>query len=288
MRMSSRLLSCGPLVLLAVFLFSFGRVAEAQTATAHNTGLIHLHGGVDVPSLYVYRGVVQEGDAALTVTPWADLAVCTSDTGRVCARTGIWSSLHTGTSGTGGPLDALHYSQQFHASASLGINRFVTLSPGYRANSSPNGGYETIQEFNLLIASPATPFAPYALVAFELSDSGQLDGGSARGTYLELGAEPAMRFNADRWQVSVPVKAGFSLSDYYERLGRDLQYVDSRFGFAQVGGRLTLRLTNGATRVGEWRLRGGADVMTLGDTTRAFNQDEKTLIVGTVGIVLRY
>jgi hypothetical protein len=288
MRMSFRLPPWGRLVLAIAVSGMCGRPAAAQTISPPNSGLIHFQGGVDAPSLYVYRGVVQEGDAALTLTPWADLILCASDAGRLCVETGVWNSLHTGTSGTGGPLDALHYSQRFHANASLQINRFLTLSPGYLANSSPNGGYETIQEFNLLIASPRTPFAPYALVAFELSDSGQLDGGSARGRYLEIGATPVWRLDATRWQVTVPVKAGFSLSDYYELLEPDLRYVDSRFGFAQAGVRLTMRLTDRAARLGAWQLRGGGDVMTLGDTTRAFNRDKKTLVVGTFGVTLQY
>jgi len=138
------------------------------------------------------------------------------------------------------------------------------------------------------VASPATLFSPYALLAFELTDSGQLDGGSTKGSYLEIGATPALRFNADRWELSVPIKAGFSLRDYYELLGSDLQYTDHRFGFAQFGGRLTVPLTAGPTRVGEWKLRGGADVLTFGDSTRAFNQNKRSKVVGTVGIVVNY
>ena len=262
--------------------------ASAQTAPGPNTGLIHFNGGVDVPSVYVFRGIVQEGDPALTLTPWGSIDVCTGESGRVCLETGVWSSLHTGTSGTGGPLDALHYSQQFHAQVAFRLNGALTVTPGYLANTSPNGGYETIQEFNVHIASPGTPFSPYALLAFELSDSGQLDGGSTRGNYLEIGATPALHFKRDRWELGVPVKAGFSLGDYYELLGSDLSYVDHAYGFVEVGGRLTIPLSAGPTRIGEWKIRGGADVIMFGDTTRAFNQDEKTKVVGTVGIVLRY
>jgi hypothetical protein len=280
-----RLLASGVVLVLAA---AFAVAPEAFAQSPSNTGLIHFRGGVDVPSLYVFRGIVQEGDPALTLTPWANLIVCTGDSERVCADTGIWSSLHTGSSGTGGPLDALHYSQQFHAQAALRLSPFFSVTPGYLANTSPNGGYETIQELDVQVASPATPFSPYVLLAFEFSDSGQLDGGSAKGSYLEAGATPALRFNADRWELSVPIKAGFSLHDYYELLGRDLQYVDHRFGFAQVGGRLTVPLTSGATRVGEWKVRGGADVFAFGDSTRAFNQNKRSKVVGTFGIMVTY
>lgn len=275
------------LVLIAGAIVTPDALAQAP-AGSPNTGLVHFNAGVDAPSVYVFRGIVQEGDPALTLTPWGNIDICTGDSGRTCIQTGVWSSLHTGTSGTGGPLDALHYSQQFHAQVAFRLGNSFTVTPGYLANTSPNGGYETIQEFNVQIASPRTLFSPYALLAFELSDSGQLDGGSTRGNYLELGATPAFRFRADRWELGVPVKAGFSLGDYYELLGSDLEYVDHAFGFFQLGGRLTVPLTAGPTRAGEWKIRGGADLLMFGDTTRAFNQDEKTKVVGTVGIVLRY
>src|SRR4051794_23732294 len=274
--------------LLALLFFSaFVPGAAVAQGVSHNTGLLHISGGVDAPSLYVYRGVVQEGDPALTLTPWATLSICTSDTGRVCVETGVWNSLNTGSSGTGGPLDALHYSEQFYARVPMKMTKRLTVTPGYLANSSPNGGYETVQEFNVLVLSPGR-FAPYALMAFELMDSGQVDGGSKKGSYLEIGATPTFKVLSDRWELSVPVKAGFSLQDYYELLGSDLQYVDQRFGFAQFGGRLTVPLTRSATRIGRWSISGGADVITLGDTTRAFNQDDRVEVVGTIGISMRY
>ena len=260
--------------------------AIAQGASP-NTGLLHISGGVDAPSLYVYRGVVQEGDPALTLTPWANLTICTSDTGRVCVETGVWNSLNTGSSGTGGPLDALHYSEHFYARVPLQMTKRLTVTPGYLANSSPNGGYETVQEFNVLVLSPGR-FAPYALMAFELMDSGQVDGGSKKGSYLEIGATPTFKVLSDRWELSVPMKAGFSLQNYYELLGNDLQYVDHRFGFARFGGRLTVPLTRTATRIGRWSISGGADVITLGDTTRASNQDDSVVVIGTIGISMRY
>src|SRR6188474_142968 len=84
---------------LVVILTAAGAlVPDAFAQPQPNTGLIHFRGGADVLSLYVFRGIVQEGDPALTLTPWADLIVCASDSGRVCAETGLWSSLHTGSS----------------------------------------------------------------------------------------------------------------------------------------------------------------------------------------------
>ena len=61
------------------------------------------------------------------------------------------------------------------------------------------------------------PHSPYALVAFEFDTApgvGQADGGDHAGQYLELGIAPG--YTASRASLTVPVKVGMSLGDYYE------------------------------------------------------------------------
>ena len=70
---------------------------------------------------------------------------------------------------------------------------------------------------------------PYALIATEFdtgTGTGQADGGfcqgtfvsgcSGAGTYLEIGASPT--YAAPTWSVSVPLKVGIGLADYYQAL----------------------------------------------------------------------
>jgi hypothetical protein len=265
-------------------------LAQVPSTGPTNSGALTFTGGLDVPTLYIFRGIVQEGDSRLTLEPYGDLGIALvsgDGPGSVRVHVGVWNSLNTGSSGTGGPLKALHYAEQFYATLTVGLGKGVTLTPGYLANSSPNRGYNTIQEINLTLARPGR-IAPYGLVAFELSDTGQLDGGSKKGTYLELGAGPRMGLPFLHASLTVPAKAGFSLNNYYELFGSDLQYHDNRFGFFQIGGLVTVPISWVAPRFGSWNIHGGADVFRFGTTTTAFNQGNKGKVVGLVGVGLTY
>jgi hypothetical protein len=79
----------------------------------------------------------------------------------------------------------------------------------------------------------ASRFAPYGLVAFELS--GQADGGSEEGTYAELGVGPSWPLGGGLATVAIPVKVGLSLKDYYEG-----PTGDEKFGYVDVGALFTV------------------------------------------------
>jgi hypothetical protein len=66
--------------------------------------------------------------------------------------------------------------------------------------------------------------------------------------------------------LTVPVKFGFSLNDYYELDGED-----HKFGFFDVGGLITFPLSGVSSRFGSWNVHGGGDYLLFGDTTEAFN-----------------
>jgi hypothetical protein len=112
------------------------------------------------------------------------------------------------------------------------------------------------------------------LVAAELSDKGQADGGSAKGTYVELGVSPAFTVMADKLTVSAPFRAGLSAKDYYEGPSGD-----EPFGFLDVGGLLTMSLGL-PDRFGSWNVHGGANVLVLGDAAEAANIDKDGNIKG--------
>ena len=101
----------------------------------------------------------------------------------------------------------------------------------FTAYTSPNDMFTTVKEISFKVAH-ASKTAPYALVAFEIGgdSSGQADGGSEKGTYLELGIGPSWPIADGKATVAVPVKLGFSLKDYYELNGED-----QKFGYV-VGG----------------------------------------------------
>jgi hypothetical protein len=270
---------------------ALGVPAQAQTSSSANQGPITFSGNFDVPTVYFFRGILQEGDPALTMWPSGDVRIALkSGSGAlrsVAVNIGLWNSLHTGSSGTGGPLDKLHYQEDFSAGLDLGFGRGVGVRTSYIARTSPNNSFETIPELDIKVSKDGR-IAPYGIVAFELSATGQADGGSKRGTYLELGVAPSFALPFGGARVTAPAKIGVSMRDYYELLAADLTYHDSPFGFLSVGGFVTIPLSRPGSRYGVWNAHGGAELLELGDTTQAFNQDSKTKVIGLVGIGVTY
>ena len=60
----------------------------------------------------------------------------------------------------------------------MGVGKGITITPFFTSYTSPNGSFGTVNEFAFKVAH-ASKFAPYGIVAFELS--GQADGGSDEG-----------------------------------------------------------------------------------------------------------
>ncbi len=175
---------------------------------------------------------------------------------------GVWNALLTGSSGLDGPEDKLHYEEDFYATLNLGFGGGFALGTTYTAYTSPNGMFGTVQELMFKASRPAS-LRGHAILAFELS--GQADSGSGEGVYLELGAAPSWPLAGGKVTFAVPVKAGFSLSDYYEDPATG---EDSKFGYFQVGGLFTLPFTSPTSRYGAWNLHGGVDFYVFGDTTQ--------------------
>lgn len=249
----------------------------AATLAQPNSGNITFTGSVDVPSVYVFRGFIQESDPKLSVAPEGRLGI---KLGPSVITIGTWHSLLTGSSGLDGPTGRLHYEERFYSGLALPVGGGVTLETTWTAYTSPNLLFETRQELSLRVGS-RNWLGPYALAAVELEGhADRFDDGA--GSYLELGAEPRLGLGFRRGRLSVPTKVGLSLNNYYQGFSRD----DSRFGFFAVGGHVTLTMGDG--NFGAWQLRGGTDVYLLGDTPRVRNNGDRLKIVGFVGLGVQY
>jgi hypothetical protein len=249
-----------------------------------NSGALTFTGGLDVPSKYVFRGIVQEADSKLTLFPYGDLGIAfySGDGGIKSASVnfGVWNALLTGSSGLDGDTEKLHYEEDFYATLNLGFGGGMSLGTTYTAYTSPNGMFGTVQELAFKV-SKAHMLAPYGTIAFELD--GQADGGSNEGVYLELGVSPSWALAGGKVTFAVPVKFGFSLSDYYE--GAE---GDSGFGFFQAGGLFTIPFSDATSKFGAWNLHGGVDFYAFGDTTKAFNNGDTGKAVASFGIGVVY
>ena len=285
---SSRALR-GRRVLFLGLLFCASASAAARAQGA-NGGAITFSGGVDAPSVYVFRGIVREEDPKTTVSPYGRLAVILRGTragdsqditpGGVTAHVGVWNSLQTGSSGSSGYTEHSHYEEDFNAGLTIGLARRLTVDASYTAYTSPNFQFNTVKEVSVRVAHTGW-VRPYATVASELGDTG-LDGGVHTGTYLEVGAGPRFDFLGET-KVTLPVRVGASLEDYYELNGKD-----RRFGFASVGGLLTVPLGVVPSRLGAWNLHGGVDVYQLGEFAKNANKGTATKVVASFGVGLTY
>ena len=261
-------------------------LALAQNpSSGTNSGALTFTGGLDVPSVYVFRGLLQETDPRLTFSPYGDLniALHSGNGGFKTAgvKIGVWNSLQTGSSGSDGPSGHLHYREDFRAALSLGFGGGLSVSARYAALTSPNNMFITIKEVQLRVAT-AQMLNPYGFIAAELTDDGQADIGAKKGTYLELGLAPSFALGG-KAMLTIPAKVGLSLKDYYELAGKDQKY-----GYFDVGGLLTLPLHGVSESFGRWNVHGGVDVFALGDTAKAFNQNKSSKVVGSFGIGLSY
>lgn len=263
-------------------------MAQGQGTTPNdpNPGALTFTGGLDVPSVYVFRGMVQEPDPKFTTQPYADLGIAlfSGEGGLKSAgiSLGVWNSLQTGSSGSDGASARLHYEERFLTTLTLGLGGGVAVGTTFTAYTSPNGMFDTVKELSVKVSKTHT-INPYGVVAFELSDEGQSDRGRNKGTYLELGVGPAFTLMATGPTLTIPVTVGVSLKDYYEA-----GPTDNRFGFFDIGAHLTIPLKGVASRFGSWNIHGGADVLVFGDTTKLFNDGDTSKVVGLIGFGVMY
>jgi hypothetical protein len=208
---------------------------------------------------------------------------------RIAVNAGFWNSLHTGDTGSGGPRQKLWYESDMYAGLGIGLSDSISLTTTYTAYTSPNDMFDTVKEISLRLSfDDGTAFGkaavrPYVLVAFELDTAigtGQADGGLHAGRYLELGVRPAYSIN--RIRIAFPVKLGVSLTNYYE-----LASEDNRFGFASAGGVVTVPLGQRGT-LARWNVNGGVEFQALGETTKAFNNGERSRTLGSIGVGFSY
>jgi hypothetical protein len=268
---------------------SAGMLLGAATARAQsgnpNPGALKFTGGIDIGSVYVFRGLIQEVDPKITVFPYGDIAIAlTSGDGTIkstVVNVGVWHSLNTGSSGTDGPSGHAHYEEQFYTRLNFLLGGGVSVGAGYMARTSPNNMFDTEKEIQLKVAK-AGRLNPYMFLASELTEEGQADFGASKGTYLELGAVPTFAISK-RAQLAVPVSAGFSVNNYYELAG-----TDHKFGFFEVGAMLTLPLTAVPTRFGFWNVHGGGQLYVLGDTAKVTNRGDTSKPAGFVGVGVTY
>lgn len=229
--------------------------------------------GVDFTSAYLFRGIRQHAGGTIA-QPYADLGIAL---GRgVSANVGGWNSVHS-TAPAGN-----WYESDYYGSVTFTAGR---LKPGllYTSYTSPADSFATVKELAGVLAfdDSANPFplSPKVVLAFELG-SGSADGGTDKGTYLELGVRPTVKL-APKATLAIPVKTGLSVNKYYEG-----PTGDNHFGYFDTGLQLSVPVVSG--KGGALEVHGGVDLMWLGDNLKLLNRDDGFKPVSLIGFTFTY
>jgi hypothetical protein len=272
--------------------------AFAQEPKDPNPGALTLTGSIDFLNQYMFRGI-RQNSSGIAIWPAVDLGMSaySGDGGlkSVGINFGTWNSLHTGDTGQDGPSGKLWYESDFYASLGFGFGGGTSFTTTYTAYTSPNNGFSTVKEimFKLAVDDSSklgkAAVKPYIAIAREFDTgynpitgvgTGQADGGTSAGTYVEVGIAPG--YAASKASIAFPIKVGLSGSNYYELAG-----VDNKFGFFSIAGIATVPL-GGTTSFGSWNIHGGVEYQKLGTTTEAFNGGEANQVIGSFGIGFSY
>lgn len=287
--------SAAPVLLGVAAAFGLSLTADARAQDAEApASRIHFSGGVDYTTSYFFRGIRQE-DEGFIVQPWGELSLdlASWDDASLGLAVGIWNSIHgdTDTAGAGDESIDHWYEADFYFGPSVAFGN-LSLALLYTMYASPSDAFTTVEELAFSASWDdaedglmfGIPIAPSATIAFEID--GDAADGQDGGVYLELGIEPSVTFEegalADA-TLSFPATLGISLDNYYQEASGD----DETFGYATVGAALSYPLPVGA-EWGEWSLSAGVDVLLLGDTTKAFNDDDDVEVIGTFGIAVSF
>lgn len=268
-----------------------------------NTGALSITFDNSFTTAYMFRGIMNERDG-LIWQPAIDLSInlFSAEEGileSVDVGVGIWNSIHSEDTGsTGNGPDAM-YETDYYPSLSLTWGGGVTTALTYYWYTSPNNAFRTVEEVAIDLSYDdsellgAFSLSPTATFAFETHRSSF--GGIGKGASLELGIEPGYEFklpcdDAEKYPIGVtlPVKLGLSLDDYYKD-----GPANNAFGYALIGLHAGIPIGCIPPRFGTWTVTNGFDVYFLSDTVRDyarvnFGMGDTVYPVWTSSITMEY
>jgi hypothetical protein len=240
------------------------RLMQAAPAAAEPDPKVTALVGADFPSSYFFRGYRQEGDPALTFQPYVDVAIAGE---QVSFNVGVWNSLHTGSLSD---ADAGWYETDFYAAATMGM-----LKATYTAYTYPKIDDATIHEL-MFSGTFSNALAPSVALAFEFSKAS----GADKGIYLELGIAPAVPMADDApVSITIPVKVGLSLKDYYFDPSTG---EDTTFGYFSAGVNIGKSIND------MFEVHGGITVYGFGDALKDWNNDKAGQFIGSIGFSAKF
>lgn len=285
---------------LAVALAAPACVFAADTTTAApvdtkpNTGALTFSGGVDWASAYYFRGYLQE-NSGFIVQPYFGVTtrLVDADDVKVDLSVSTWNSLHSEHTGSDSSGPDIWYENDIYVSLPVTFGKF-TITPSYYLYQYPNGAFESIQEGLLTVAYDDSDLwknvsssldgfkvAPYATVAYELSD-----GNGSEDGYFEVGITPSYNLKAGEYNIPLtfPIALGMSYKDYYLKDNGDNDFL----GYISAGVQTSIPLPI-PSKYGSWAVTGGAYYMNLfSDSLEIANNDASNVFWGKVGLQFSY
>jgi hypothetical protein len=229
--------------------------------------------GLDFTSAYLFRGIPQHSGGTIA-QPYADLGVALGH--GITADVGGWDSIHS-TAPAGN-----WYESDYYGSVTFTAGK---VKPGllFTSYTSPADSFATVKELAGVVAfddsASKFPLSPKVVLAFELGD-GEADGGTNKGTYLELGVRPTVKL-APKVTLAIPVKTGLSVNHYYEGPAGD-----NTFGYFDTGLSLSVPVITG--KGGTLEAHGGVDFYRLGENLKLLNDGDAFKPVGLIGFTFTY
>lgn len=267
--------------------------AADASAPGEAVSPLSLQLNLDIGSAYFFRGIRQE-DRGVVFQPAAKLtySLWSKDDAKLDAFASVWNSIHSRKT-LAEDKDA-YPGHWYELDGSGGLTLTVgklAITGAYLVLSSPSNAFGTVQELDFTVALDdsewlgAFALKPYAMIGHEIGANGSDGKDTDPGTYLELGVAPGFSIDANGTPVgfTFPVTVGLSLSDYYQDAGND----DHTFGFVQFGGRVSFALPVDK-RFGDWSMSAGVYGLLLGEHTREYNANERTQMLGTVGLQVNF
>ena len=247
--------------------------------------------GIDGVTTYQFRGFVYEESGPI-VQPFVDLELLLADFDSAAVRLlfGTWHSFHG--QATDSESEDRFRKHWFEADASAGIDVDIgpwTVTAQYNLYTSPSDAWPTMQEVALALSyndgwlPKGWSMNPHALLAFEVGPAA--NDGLRNGVFLEFGVCPTYEVSGgpcDRVELSFLISIGLSLSNYYE-------IDDGRndpFGFVSLGGGAMVPL--GTAGPANWSVSFGIQALLLGGAAAEFNDGERSVLVGSVGLALEF
>jgi hypothetical protein len=261
--------------------------AQAVEPVDPNTGALSFTGAVSFTNAYFYRGYLQEDEGFIAQpSGQMNIALVDSEDGiDLTGYVGLWASLHSEQTLTTGSND-IWYETDAYGGLTMTTGQW-SLGLLYTFYTYPSGAFGTIEELGLTAGFNDTEawgggfsLAPTAGIYVETSDAN-----GTEDTYAEIGIAPGVySHEGSGLSLSVPVKIGLSIDDYYFDNSGD----DEVLGYGSIGLAAALPLSM-PSQYGSWTLSASVTYLALfADGLETINDGDSGEFIAAIGIGFTY